>query len=74
MKGNYKRGRNWFTAMGVLFIVMAGIILIRNLLIYGPEFLADYFISPQITNEKISAGMIGFGAFLIFLGFRKRYL
>ena len=74
MKGNYKRGRNWFTAMGVLFIVMAGIILIRNLLIYGPEFLADYFISPQVTNEKISAGMIGFGAFLIFLGFRKRYL
>ena len=74
MKGNYKRGRNWFTAMGVLFIVMAGIILIRNLLIYGPEFLADYFISPQVTNEKISVGMIGFGAFLIFLGFRKRYL
>ena len=74
MKGNYKRGRNWFTAMGVLFIVMAGIILIRNLLIYGPEFLVDYFISPQVTNEKISAGMIGFGAFLIFLGFRKRYL
>ena len=74
MKGNYKRGRNWFTAMGVLFIVMAGIIIIRNLLIYGPEFLADYFISPQVTNEKISVGMIGFGAFLIFLGFRKRYL
>lgn len=72
MKGSYKRGRNWFTAMGILFIVMAGIILIRNLLIYGPEFLADYFISPEITNEKISASMIGFGTFLIFLGFRKR--
>ncbi len=73
MKGSYKRGRNWFTAMGILFIVMACIILIRNLLIYGPEFLADYFISPEITNEKISAAMIGFGTFLIFLGFRKRY-
>ena len=73
MKHGYKRGRNWFTAMGILFIVMAGIILIRNLLIYGPEFLAYYFISPEITNEKISAGMIGFGTFLIFLGFRKRY-
>jgi len=73
MKWSFNRGRNWFTAMGILFIVVACIILIRNLLIYGPEFLVDYFISPQITNEKISAGMIGFGAFLIFLGFRKRY-
>jgi len=73
MKGSYKRGRNWFTAMGILFIVVASIILIRNLFIYGPEFLVDYFISPEITNEKISAGMIGFGIFLIFLGFRKRY-
>lgn len=73
MRGSYKRGRNWFTAMGILFIVMAGIILARNLLLYGPEFLVDYFISQEVTNEKISAGMIGFGAFLIFLGFRKRY-
>ena len=73
MKYGYKRGRNWFTAMGILFIVMAGIILGRNLFIYGPEFLAYYFISPEITNEKISAGMIGFGTFMIFLGFRKRY-
>jgi hypothetical protein len=73
MKGSYKRGQNWFTAMGILFIIMACIILVRNLLIYGPEFLADYFISPEITNEKISAAMIGFGTFLICLGFRKRY-
>ena len=72
MKGSHERARNWFTAMGILFIVVACIILIRNLLIYGPEFLVDYFVSPQITNEKISAGMIGFGAFLIFVGFRKR--
>ena len=72
MKWSFKHGRNWFTAMGILFIVVACIILIRNLLIYGPEFLVDYFVSPQITNEKISAGMIGFGGFLIFVGFRKR--
>lgn len=73
MRMYYHIGRNWFTAMGILFIVMAAIILIRNLLIYGPDFLADYFVSPHITNEKISAAMIGFGSFLIFLGFRKRY-
>jgi len=73
MKYGYKRGQNWFTAMEILFLVMASIILVRNLFIYGPEFLAYYFISPEITNEKISASMIGFGTFLIFLGFRKRY-
>jgi hypothetical protein len=68
---HYRRNRNWFTAMGVLFIIMAGIILIRNLLIWGPEFVADFFTSPEITNEKISVGMIGIGCFLIFLGTRK---
>lgn len=57
--------------MGVLFIVMAAIILIRNLLIWGPEFVSDFFTSPEITNEKISASMIGIGSFLIFLGTRK---
>ena len=57
--------------MGVLFIVMAAIIIIRNLLIWGPDFVADFFISPEITNEKISVGMIGVGSFLIFLGTRK---
>ena len=57
--------------MGVLFIVMAAIILIRNLLIWGPEFVADFFTSPEITNEKISVGMIGVGSFLIVLGIRK---
>ena len=57
--------------MGILFIIMAGIILIRNLFIWGPEFVADFFTSPEITNEKISVGMIGIGSFLIILGMRR---
>jgi len=65
------RGKNWFTAMGVLFIVMALIVLTRNLFIWGPEFVYDFLISSDITNEKISAGMLAFGAFMIILGFRK---
>ena len=67
----YRRGRNWFTAMGILFIVMAAIILVRNLLIWGPEFVLDFLKSSEITNEKISMAMIGFGGLLIFLGLRK---
>lgn len=69
---DYRRGRNWFSAMGILFITMASIIIIRNLFIWGPDFVGDFFISNQITNEKISAGMIGFGIFLLYLGFRKK--
>lgn len=71
MKMINRRGRNWFTAMGVLFIVVAGIVIFRNLFIWGPEFVWDFFISNEITNEKISAGMIFFGGFLLYLGFRK---
>ena len=66
-----RRGKNWFTAMGVLFIVMALIVLTRNLLIWGPEFVLDFFLSVEVTNEKISAGMLVFGILMIFLGFRK---
>ena len=67
-----RRGRNWFTAMGVLFIVMALITITRNLLIWGPEFVLDFFLSAEITNEKISVGMIVFGGIMIVLGFRKK--
>jgi len=67
----HRRGRNWFTAMGVLFIVMALIAITRNLIIWGPEFVLDFFLSADITNEKISAGMLVFGGIMIVLGFRK---
>ncbi len=66
-----RRGRNWFTAMGVLFIVMALIAFTRDLLIWGPEFVLDFFINSDITNEKISEGMLVFGGIMILLGFRK---
>ena len=72
MKIINRRGRNWFTAMGVLFIVVASITIIRNLLIWGPEFVWDFFLSNEITNEKISTGMIIFGGFLLYIGFRKK--
>ena len=67
-----RRGRNWYTAMGVLFIIMALIVITRNLLIWGPEFVLDFFVNEEITNEKISLGMIAFGSIMIALGFRKK--
>ena len=67
----YRRGRNWFTAIGTLFSVMAGIALIRQLLIWGPEFVGDFLLNGEITNEKVSIAMLAFGIFMIALGFRK---
>ena len=66
-----RRGKNWFTAMGILFIIMALIVIARNLIIWGPEFVLDFFLNSEITNEKISAGMLVFGCIMIILGFRK---
>ena len=67
----YRRGRNWYTAIGTLFLIMAGIVLVRQLLIWGPEFMSDFLLNSEITNEKISVGMIGFGIFMIVLGFTR---
>ncbi|WP_026089927.1 MULTISPECIES: hypothetical protein [Nitrosopumilus] len=67
----YRRGRNWYTAIGVLFSVMAGIVLVRQLLIWGPEFVEEFLINGEITNEKVSMAMLAFGIFMIALGFRR---
>ncbi|MHA7733172.1 hypothetical protein [Nitrosopumilus sp. S6] len=67
----YRRGRNWYTAIGVLFSVMAGIVLIRQLLIWGIEFVEEFLFNGEITNEKVSMAMLAFGVFMIALGFRK---
>ena len=64
-----RRGRNWFTAMGVLFIVMASIVLVRNMILWSPEFALDFLLSSDITNEKVSLGMIIFGCILIGWGY-----
>jgi hypothetical protein len=71
-KSHTRRGRNWYSAMGVLFIVVGAIVMVRNILIWSPDFVLDFLLSSEITNEKISIGMFVFGGFLIFLGFRKK--
>lgn len=67
----YRRGKNWFTAIGVLFLVMAGIVLVRQLVLWGPEFVFDFLVNNEFTNEKISIAMIVFGVIMIIQGFRK---
>ena len=67
----YRRGKNWFTAIGVLFCVMGGIVLIQQLLVWGIDFVEDFLFNAEFTNEKVSAAMLGFGIFMIALGFTK---
>ena len=68
-----RRGRNWYTAMGTLFIIMATIVLVRQVLLWSPDFVIEFLLNSEITNEKISMGMIAFGVFLIAMGFREGY-
>ena len=78
-----RRGRNWMTAMGVLFMVVAGIIAIRNLVLYyidssagviedGTQKFLDNFINAQVTNEKFVVAMIAIGGFLLAWGYFKK--
>jgi len=68
-----RRGRNWYSAMGVLFVVVGAITLVQNLIVWSPEFVVDLMFNGEITNEKVSLGMFAFGGFLILWGFRKKY-
>jgi len=68
-----RRGRNWYSAMGVLFVVVGAIVLVQNLIIWSPEFVVDFMFNGEITNEKVSLGMFAFGGFLILWGFKKKY-
>ena len=67
----YRRGRNWFTAIGSLFLIMAAIVFIRQIILWSPEFVLDFLVNKEITNEKVSFAMSVFGIVMVVLGFRK---
>ncbi len=71
MSYEYKRrGKNWHTAMGLLFIVSGMIVLVRQILIWTPDFVFDFLVNSEFTNEKVSIAMISFGGILIAFGMR----
>ena len=81
--GGRKRGRNWMSAMGILFMVSAAIILIRNLVLFniqhsaglitdGTQLFLDNFVNGQVTNEKFAVAMISAGGFLLYWGFFRK--
>ena len=67
-----RRGRNWLTAMGVLFLVVATVTLVRDIIIWSPDFVVEFFFNSVINAQKVSRGAIAFAAFMIVLGFTKK--
>ena len=67
-----RRGRNWLTAMGVLFLVVATVTLVRDIIIWSPDFVLEFFFNSEINAQKVSLGAIVFGASMIALGFVKK--
>ena len=67
-----RRGRNWLTAMGVLFLVVAMVTLVRDVIIWSPDFVIQFFFDSEINAQKVSLGAIAFGMFMVVLGFVKK--
>ena len=67
-----RRGRNWLTAMGVLFLVVATVTLVRDIIIWSPDFVIEFLFNSEINAQKVSLGAIVFGASMIALGFGKK--
>ena len=49
--------KNVFTAFAILFFVSAAIIPIQNLVVWGPDFVYDFYTSNEFTAEKLSIGV-----------------
>jgi hypothetical protein len=64
------------TAMGVLFILMAGVIALRNLYFITTnislESALERYTNLQVTNEKFVIAMIVGGSVLIWWGYFKK--
>ena len=75
--GHNKNGKNWMYGMGVLFIVMAAVIALRNLYLYSTHlsvgFYLDNYTSNSLTNEKFVIAMLIGGGILLYWGkFRRK--
>ena len=64
--------KNVFGAFSILFLISGVVIPVQNLIIWGPEFVARYFISSDITAEKLSIVVIGIGVFFINYGKKRQ--
>jgi hypothetical protein len=73
-KGNVdgKHDKNWMSGMGVVVIVMATVIALRNFYIYTTQlsvgFYLDNYTNNSVTNEKFVIAMLIGGGILLYWG------
>ena len=67
----YRRGKNPTTAFGVLLIVIGAIAMVRQIIVWTPEFAMHFLFNNEITSEKVSVATICIGVFIVVLGFRR---
>jgi len=70
------QSKNWMYGMGILFIVMATVIALRNFYLYSTElsvgFYLDNYTSNSVTNEKFVIAMLIGGGILLYWGKFRR--
>jgi len=73
-KGNVgdEHNKNWMSGMGVVVIVMATVIALRNFYLYTTHlslgFYLDNYTNNSVTNEKFVIAMLIGGAILLYWG------
>ena len=69
---NGKHAKNWMYGMGILFIVMATVIALRNFYLYSTYlsvgFYIDNYMNNSVTNEKFVIAMLIGGGILLYWG------
>jgi hypothetical protein len=77
-KGNVggEHDKSWMSGMGVVVIIMATVIALRNFYLYTTQlsvgFYLDNYTNNSVTNEKFVIAMLIGGGILLYWGkFRK---
>ena len=67
-----KHGKNWMSGMGLVVIVMATVIALRNFYLYTTHlsvgFYLDNYTNNSVTNEKFVIAMLIGGGILLYWG------
>jgi len=53
-------------------LVVATVSLVRDTIIWSPDFVVEFFFNSEINAQKVSLGAIAFGSFMVVLGFVKK--
>jgi hypothetical protein len=67
-----KHGKSWMSGMGLVVIVMATVIALRNFYLYTTHlsvgFYLDNYTNNSVTNEKFVIAMLIGGGILLYWG------